>query len=177
MGYSFAELHRIAYMAACQQLSERARGQVSTDGDAYRRPGELIDDALALLRQAEQVLRLAVAAERAAATSWQEIGERLDVTRQSAHERFAAAWRRSPTAILFPEREPDHEGGLGWWACPDGLDDPQRTVGELDAWAARHRERSDPERAPQPVSAGPRPAPRPRRDRGDRRHQRAHQTA
>src|SRR4051794_585293 len=154
MGYSFAELHRIAYMAACQQLSDRARGQVSTYGDAYRRPGELVDDALALLRQAEDALRLAVAAERAAATSWQEIGERLDVTRQSSHERFAAGVEQIADGILFPDREPDHEGGLGWWACPDGLEDPQRTVGELDAWAARHRERSDPERAPRPVSAG-----------------------
>src|SRR3954451_6467309 len=137
MGYSFADLQRIAYMAACQQLSERARGQVSTDGDAYRRPGELVDDALALLRQAEDVLCLAVAAERAAATSWQEIGERLEVTRQSAHGRFAAGVGEIADGILFPDREPDHEGGLGWWACPDGLDDPQRTVGALDAWAAR----------------------------------------
>src|SRR3954471_18149437 len=114
MGYSFAELHRIAYMAACRELSERARGQVSTDGDAYRRPGELVDDALALVRHAEDVLRLAVAAERAAATSWQEMGERLEVPRQSAHERFAAGVQAIADGILFPDREPDHDGGLGW---------------------------------------------------------------
>src|SRR3954451_25482954 len=132
MGYSFADLQRIAYMAACQQLSERARGQVSTDGDAYRRPGELVDDALALVRDAEDVLRLAVAAERAAATSWQEIGERLEVTRQSAHERFARAVEAIADGVLFPEREPDHDGGLGWWACPDGLQDPERTLAQLD---------------------------------------------
>jgi hypothetical protein len=46
------------------------------------------------------------------------------------------------------------EGGLGWWACPDGLEDPERTVRRLDEWALRHREVGDPERGEHPVSAG-----------------------
>ena len=49
IGFSYSELHRIAYMAACRELSERARGHVSTYGDEHRRPGELVDDALALV--------------------------------------------------------------------------------------------------------------------------------
>ncbi len=106
-----------------------------------------------MLRQAEEGLRLAVAAERTAGTSWQEIGERLDVTRQSAHERFAAAVEEIADGVLFPDREPD-QGGLGWWACPDGLDDPGRTVTELDAWARRHREPTDVDRGEHPVSGG-----------------------
>jgi hypothetical protein len=154
MALTLSELHRVAYLAACRELSDQARGQVSTHGDEYRRGGELVEDALRLLGQAEQVLRLAVAAERAASTSWQEIGERLDVSRQSAHERFAAGVQEIADGILFPEREPDHERGIGWWACPDGLDDPQRTVARLDEWAVRHREPSDPERGSRPVSAG-----------------------
>jgi hypothetical protein len=154
MRFTNADLHRLAHMAACQQLSDLARGQVSTYGDGHRRPGDLVDEALALVRDADQVLRLAVAAERAAGTSWQEIGERLDITRQSAHERFARAVEEITDGVLFPEREPDHDGGLGWWACPDGLEDPERTVARLDQWATRHREPTDPDRGPQPVSQG-----------------------
>src|SRR5215204_3594062 len=114
MRFTHAQLHRIAYMAACRELSDGARGQVSTYGDGHRRPGELIADAVALRHEAEDVVRLAVAAERAAGTSWQEIGERLDVTRQSAHERFARAVEQIADGILFPQRDPDHDGGLGW---------------------------------------------------------------
>jgi hypothetical protein len=149
-----SDLHLIAYMEACRELSDRARGQVSTYGAAYRRAGELVDDALRLVGQAEEVLRLAVAAERAASTSWQEIGERLGVSRQSAHERFAQAVQAISDGALFPAREPAREGALGWWACPDGLQDPEATVRGLDEWALRHREPTDPDRGEHPVSAG-----------------------
>ena len=119
----------IAYMEACRELSNGARGQVSSYGAAHRHAGELVDDALRLVGQAEEVLRLAVAAERAASTSWQELGERLGVSRQSAHERFAQAVQAISDGALFPAREPAREGELGWWACPDGLEDPEATVG------------------------------------------------
>jgi hypothetical protein len=154
MVFTHSELHRVAYLAACQELSDQARGQVSTYGDGYRRAGELVEDALRLVGQADEILRLAVAAERAASTSWQEIGERLDVSRQAAHERFARIVEEISDGVLFPDRDPDHEGGLGWWACPDGLDDPERTVRLLDEWAVRHREPIDPERGEHPVSEG-----------------------
>ena len=154
MAYTRSELHRIAYLVACRELSDAARGHVSTYGDEYRRAGELVEDALRLVHQADEVLRLAVATERAASTSWQEIGERLDVSRQAAHERFARVVDEISDGVLFPTREPDQEGGLGWWACPDGLEDPEATVRRLDEWALRHREASDPERGECPVSGG-----------------------
>jgi hypothetical protein len=152
--YSWSDLHLIAYMQACRELSDSARGQVSTFGDGHRRGGELVDDALRLVGQAEEVLRLAVAAERAASTSWQEIGERLGISKQSTHERFAAAVTEISDGVLFPDREPEQEGALGWWACPDGLEDPEATVRRLDEWAVRHRESIDPDRGEQPVSGG-----------------------
>ena len=98
-------------------LSDHARAQVSTDAAAHRAAGELVEDAVRLLDDAEQLLRLAVAAERAASTPWQEIGERLGVSRQSAHERFAGPVREIADGVLFPARESDREGALGWWAC------------------------------------------------------------
>jgi hypothetical protein len=154
MGFGLSDLHLIAYMEACRELSDGARGQVSTYGAAHRRAGCLVDDALRLVGQAEEVLRLAVAAERAASTSWQEIGERLGVSRQSAHQRFAQGVQAICDGALFPTREPARDGELGWWACPDGLEDPVATVRRLDEWALRHREPTDPDRGDQPVSAG-----------------------
>jgi hypothetical protein len=154
MGFTHSELHRIAYLVACRELGEQALAQVSTSGDGHRRGGELVEDALRLVGQADEVLRLAVAAERAGSTSWQEIGERLQVSRQAAHERFAPIVEEISDGVLFPAREPDTEGGFGWWACPDGLEDPERTVRRLDEWALRHRDVGDPERGEHPVSAG-----------------------
>jgi hypothetical protein len=154
MRHSHSELHLIAYLTGCQELSDQARRQVSTYGDEHRRAGELVEDALRLVRHADEVLRLAIAAERAASTSWQEIGERLDVSRQAAHERFARIVDEISDAVLFPKREPDHEGGLGWWACPDGLEDSEATVRRLDEWALRHREPADPGSGEHPISDG-----------------------
>jgi hypothetical protein len=154
MGFSYSDLHLIAYMEACRELSDSARGQVSTYGEARRRGGELVEDAARLVADAEEVLRLAIAAERAASTPRQEIGERLGVTRQSAHERYAAGVQEISDGVLFPTREPENDDGLGWWACPDGLEDPEATVRRLDEWARHHSERTDPERGEKPVSGG-----------------------
>jgi hypothetical protein len=154
MVFTRSELHRLAYFTACRDLSDQARGQVSTYGEAHRRSGELVEDAVRLVGQADEVLRLAVAAERAASTSWQEIGERLGVTRQSAHERFARIVDEISDGVLFPDREPAREGDLGWWACPDGLEDPERTVGRLDEWARQHRTPTDIDHGRHPVSDG-----------------------
>ena len=154
MSFANSELHRIAHLAACRDLSDAARSQVSTYGEEHRRAGDLVEEALQLVGHAEEVLRLAVAAERAQSTSWQEIGARLDVSRQAAHERFAGIVEEISDGVLFPAREPEREGAFGWWACPDGLEDPEATVRRLDEWAVRHREPTDPERGEHPVSGG-----------------------
>ena len=66
---------------------------------------------------------LAVAFERARGTSWQEIGDELGASRQAAHERYASVVDEIHEGILFPWR--DGDGVMpGWWACPDGLEDP-----------------------------------------------------
>jgi hypothetical protein len=150
-GYSLAQQLRIAYMEACRELSDRARSEVSTYGDGYGHGGELIENARQLVSQAERVLELAVAAERGTSVSWETIGEALEVTRQTAHARFAQKVEDVLDDVLFPARE-GTDGQLGWWACPDGLEDPVKTVQRLDAWATRHRERTDPERGERPVS-------------------------
>jgi hypothetical protein len=99
---------------------------------------------------------MAVVAERLRGASWAQIGETLGVTRQSAHERYAAFEHEMRQALLFPDRA-DEEGGLGWWAVPDGLEDPESTARQLDEWELRHRERADPDRGEAAVSAGLQP--------------------
>jgi hypothetical protein len=149
--YAFAELARIAYLESCRELSDRARGEVSTYGRSFRPNGALVEEASRLVSHAQELMRLAVAAERAASVSWETIGETLEMTRQSAHERYAAAVEDIFDGILFPTRE-SGDGRPGWWACPDGLENPHQTVERLDAWALRHREQTDPDRGVRPVS-------------------------
>lgn len=71
--------------------------------------------------------------------------------RQSAHERYKDAVDDVLDGIVFPQRD-GTDGTPGWWACPNGLDDPDRTARDLDAWEARHRERTDPDRGERAVS-------------------------
>ncbi|MCK9250786.1 MAG: hypothetical protein M0P31_17645 [Solirubrobacteraceae bacterium] len=141
---SDAALTRLAHANACSELSDRARGQVRTHTDAWLQGAELVEDAARLVRQAEGVLELAVAVVRAQSVSWQEIGDRLEVTKQSAQGRFGETVKRVQDGILFPRRDPVDGVGLGWWAGPDGLADPERTMRVLDEWVVRHREPTDP---------------------------------
>lgn len=66
---------------------------------------------------------------------------------------YAPFEREMRAALLFPDRAGEH-GGLGWWAVPDGLEDPERTARDLDEWERRHRERTDPDRGETAVSGG-----------------------
>lgn len=142
---------RLAVAAAAQDLSDRARTLVSVHPDDGR---ELVELAHQLVQQAEEVQLLAVTAAREAGVSWQEVGQQLgDVTKQSAHARFNAGVDETRERIIFPGRD-GPAGSPGWWACPDGLEDPKRTLRRLDAWSERHREPTDPNGDEAPVSAG-----------------------
>jgi hypothetical protein len=82
--------------------------------------------------------------------------------RRSAHERFARAvdgvvhaeevLRLAVVVAALVVGGAATRGGLGGWACPDGLEDPERTVRELDAWAVR-QPRAD--RAARPLPGMP----------------------
>src|SRR6266496_1662677 len=154
--YSDSSLGRLAFSQACRDLSDLARAHVATFADAHLRPGELLEEAGRLVAGAEQALRMAVVAERLRGASWAQIGETLGVTRQSAHERYAAFEHEMRQALLFPDRAGE-AAALGWWAVPDGLEDPERTARGLDEWELRHREHTDPKRGEAAVSAGLQP--------------------
>jgi hypothetical protein len=149
------DLARLAHAKAARELSDTARGEVSTRGDAEAEDGDFIARALRLVHEADRVLELAVVLERERGASWEAVGRALgQITRQSAHGRYAAAHHDFIAALMFPvRREADQVWGRS--VLPDGLEDPTHTMGRLDVWAIRHREPHEP--GPEliaPVSAG-----------------------
>lgn len=149
------DLARLAHAKAARELSDTARAEVTTHGDHQAEEGDFIARALRLVHEADRVLELAVILERERGSSWEAIGVTLgQITRQSAHGRYAAAHHEFLDALMFPvRREPDQAWGHS--ALPDGLEDPAHTASKLDVWAIRHREPQEPGAEQiSPVSAG-----------------------
>lgn len=150
MDLSIAAQARLAAAAAAADLSEQARTAVPVhDNDA----AELVEIAARLVSQAEEVQRLAIAAARETGHSWEDVGTRLGTSPQDASARYDATVAEIHDAILFPSRR-GSEGAPGWWACPDGLEEPQATITRLDVWVDQRRQRYDPARGQTAVSAG-----------------------
>lgn len=152
--WTIANLLRLSHSAACADLSDLARSSATTYADQYGHGSELVELAERLVRDAEDVRLLAVAAERARGVSWETIGEGLGgVSKQAAQKRFAERVDELVTDVLLPHREGAHNDpaldgarrarGLGWTAGPDAAADPDRTLTSLDAWAKRHHEQTD----------------------------------
>jgi len=154
---STRDLARLAFSVQCRELSDLARAFALTYADSYGRGGDLTEEAERLVAAAEYARVLAITTERAGSVSWETIGENLrpdarqsaekrsgdpdGVSKQAARKRFGDAVDEVLEGILFPAR--DGPGQLGWWACPDGLEHPEETIRDLDAWADRHREPTD----------------------------------
>ncbi|MFJ9434555.1 hypothetical protein ACIRQY_33560 [Streptomyces sp. NPDC101490] len=156
-------LARLMLSHALRETAKAALGGMATGGDASSTvgPGDYVREAARLTRLAEDAQRWAAIYERERGTSWEEIGEALDITRQSAHARFAdhvKVWREP---LVNPER-----------LHPDGTPDDRRipygaryapgnaapangsaemTAEVLDEWLRRHDGRADQEH---PVSGG-----------------------
>ncbi|WP_331751505.1 hypothetical protein OG215_40010 (plasmid) [Streptomyces globisporus] len=100
--YSPKALARLVLSYELRELADRAAGGVPTDSDDYAEPGEEVADALALVRQAQEVLSRAVLFERARHTGWEAIAEQLDMKKQSAHERYREAEQEWKDALQVP---------------------------------------------------------------------------
>lgn len=147
-GYSQRALARLAYSAAAAQLSDSSRIRVHTDSDQGRPLGEFVEDALRLVGLAADVLERAVVLERERGASWVEIGERLEVSKQAAQQKYGPAlerWRAALDEPLVPR------GRINDCCLPDGADDPDSWVRKLDGWVDRHKADDDAKRS---VSGG-----------------------
>ncbi|MFE2684470.1 hypothetical protein [Streptomyces mirabilis] len=112
--YTETALARIVLGGTYREVAEAALARIPTDSDgsSLTGPGDSVRAAADLLALAEDVMRRAAVYERERGTSWDEIGEALGITKQSAHKRFAGAvetWRApfDRPAQLLPDGTPD----------------------------------------------------------------------
>lgn len=132
--YSTRALARLVLSEQMSEVADHAASLVPTIGD-YR-AGEMVEAARGLLSMAQEALVRAVLYERERHTSWETIGEVLDVTRQSAHARFREDEQEWKEALQEPFYEPT--GRIRNLRLPEAAYQPTTTGQRLDKWAAKH---------------------------------------
>jgi hypothetical protein len=153
--YTPRALARLTHSHAAYELAEQLVGIAATYADGYGHGAHLTEEAAGVLREAEELLRTAVVADRLAGHSWADVGEMLGESEQTAHERFAGAERSFYEQLLFPHRQPAAAGMLGWTAAPYAVFEPDRARVRLDDWVIANRRSSGPDRDElEPVSRG-----------------------
>ncbi|MEU8526453.1 hypothetical protein AB0C77_12775 [Streptomyces sp. NPDC048629] len=148
--YTETALARLLLSDAYREVAERALGRIGTELDDSNTvgPGDYVREAASLIRLAEYVQRRAVLYERERGTSWEEIGEALDITRQSAHAKFAyhvKEWRApldKPDKLNADGTPHDERISYGARYAP-GHPEPaygtaEETARTLDRWLRRH---------------------------------------
>lgn len=143
-GYGQVALARIAYSAAAAELSDASRSRVHTDSDQGRPIGEFVDDALQLVARAAEVLDRAVVLERERGASWAQIGEKLEISKQAAHQKYGSIFEQWRAALDEPLVQ---RGKIFDCRLPDGPDDPEAWVRRLDSWVNRHKDPDDAKRS------------------------------
>lgn len=153
MDYTPSRLARLTHAHAAHELSDRLVSVACTHSDGYGRGAFLTEEAAQVLSDAQALLAAAVVADRLRGASWSEVGESLQISKQSAHERFTSSERDFRDALLFPHRQSEH-GGLGYTA-PYALEAPDAVRERLDQWVVEQRRRSGPTRdEAEPVTRG-----------------------
>lgn len=132
---------RAALSSQAAEIADSARGLVPTYADGFAHGGEFVQAAVNAVADAKQLLELAVAYERRRGTSWEVIGEVLGVSRQGAHDRFAAAVNGMDDEMIrcwLLGDDPRHAG------LPYAAARPAECAGILDRWVTRHLQSTDP---------------------------------
>ncbi|GAA1377245.1 hypothetical protein ACFPK5_00325 [Streptomyces beijiangensis] len=139
LNYSRQALARLVLSDASHELATQATVSIGTRHDSGTQPGEDIEHALQLVGQAHAVLQAAVLYEREKGLSWDRVGEALgNITRQSAHAKYAdaeAQWRRG---LVDPINHPTHPKGIASLNVPEAAYQPTDTARLLDAWLHEH---------------------------------------
>ncbi|MFD4370143.1 hypothetical protein [Streptomyces sp. NPDC058486] len=134
--YSPKALARLVLSHELRELADAAAAGVPTGSDEYAEPGEEVAAALELVRQAQQVVNRAVIYERAKGTSWEAIGEQMDIKRQSAHERYREieqAWKDDLHTPFHPV--PPGQDRSNYPRLHSAAYAPVNAGRSLDAWA------------------------------------------
>ncbi|MFI9214272.1 hypothetical protein ACIGW7_39855 [Streptomyces sp. NPDC053253] len=148
--YTETALARLMLSHALRETAECALHGMATGDDASSTvgPGDYVREAARLARLAEDVQRWAAVYERERGTSWEEVGEALNITRQSAHTRFAEhvkKWRAplDKPEKLLPDGTPDDERIPYGARYAPGHPRPaygtaEDTARDLDRWLRQH---------------------------------------
>jgi hypothetical protein len=139
-GYSRRSLARLALSVAAAELADHARALVPTNADAHAEPGEFLEHAQQLLAAAQSLVQRAAVLERERGASWDVLGERLEISKQAAQQRFAATLENWRSALDEPLVPTGRNQVVYDCRLPDGPDDPERHAQRLDAWLAHHQE-------------------------------------
>lgn len=80
---------RLMLCSAYREVAELALSGAATWADSSKEPGSDAADAARLVVLAKEVRLIALLLERVHGTSWEQIGEALEMQRQGAHRKFA----------------------------------------------------------------------------------------
>lgn len=141
--YSRATRLRAAVADLADRISAAAGAMTDPRGDSQRGRGGLIRDAAAIRAEAENLLALAVAAERHRGASWEAVGEAFGVTRQSAHARYGPLAEELDQGLIRYWLDTAAGGcpGPEWVRIPEAAADPYGTGQRLNltGWPGRVR--------------------------------------
>lgn len=134
--YSTRALARLVLSEQMSGVADHAASLVPTIGDEGWRAGEMVEAARRLLDMAKEAMVRAVLYERTRHTSWEAIGDVLQMTRQSAHAKFREDEQEWEEALQEPFY--DSAGPIRNLRLPEAAYRPTITGQRLDKWAAQH---------------------------------------
>ncbi|MEU6721930.1 hypothetical protein ABZ897_61745 [Nonomuraea sp. NPDC046802] len=152
--YTEQSLAQLALAATAQDLADFLIGFVAVWPTSEPRP---VEDAARFVRRAQELLDRAVIVEKVGGASWEDIGDTLEITKQSAHAKFRQAVEEWEAAVKRPIVTDEIYGIGGLEArtynrMPAGTSTPDETAAYLDRWALAHADGRDV--GGRPVSGG-----------------------
>ena len=159
--FTEASRARTVLADALAELADLAAAFVPIYGSALRADGSApsaastISEVAGLGSLARQVLIHAVVTARLGKTTWDEVGQALEVTGPSAQQRFGGDVEKFRDELLSPEN-PHYTGEFGefrYRLAPAALD-PAEAAARLDDWVRRHQAAAGEIPDPAPVSGG-----------------------
>ncbi|WP_306358962.1 MULTISPECIES: hypothetical protein [unclassified Nocardia] len=139
--YSTSALARLVLSEQMREVADHAASLVPTIGDRGLHGGEMVAAARGLLNMAQEAMVRAVLYERSRHTSWETIGEVLEITRQSAHAKFREDEQEWKEALQEPFYE--SAGPIRNLRLPEAAFQPTVAGQRLDKWAVKHCDEED----------------------------------
>lgn len=142
--YARKALSRLVLSDTAADIADRAAALVAPD------PSERTPEALEMVAAADYLVGLAEDARRAAVVharqngaSWTDVGDQLDIAKQTAHSTYSPALARWEEALLEPYAAVGASGRGVVARLPEAALRPSETARTLDDWCARRGDGED----------------------------------